>query len=148
MADRVEFNYADWVQAFPAFATSPNEEQVLFAVGLAEQYWRNDGTSPATTTEQQRALLWLMVAHVVTLLYGQNGEAPSGIVGVVNHVSEGSVSVGASWPTTAESAWLLQTSYGALFWQMTAPFRTFRYVPGPQRLTSRWPYSGPAPWFR
>lgn len=147
MADRVPFVYADWVAIFPQFAAAPPQVQVEFCVPFAEQYWRNDGTSPATTVEQQRTLLYLMVAHVVQIMYGPAGTGASGVVGFVNSASEGSVSISAEWPVSPDNAWFLQTPFGAMFWQMTAAYRTMRYLPGPRRNMNPWPpFTGPVPW--
>lgn len=79
----------------------------------------------ATLREQ---LLNLLVAHVAALLQGENGQAPQGIVGRVDSASEGSISVSAEYASLVgqSMAYYVQTTYGAMFWQMTAAFRAFR----------------------
>lgn len=138
MADRVAFVYSQWLLQYPVFAAVP-QATVEALVPLAEQYWRNDGTSPATTEALQRQLLYLMVAHVVMLSVGTTGSNPSGLVGPVTTATEGSVSVGTNWPVTPASAWFLQTQYGALFWQLCAPFRTMHYRAGVRPVFSPFP---------
>lgn len=119
--------------AYPAFATL-SDPQITEAFTLGTIYLRNDGTGPVRTVALQTALLYQLTAHLAQLMFGANGEAPSGIVGRVNSASEGSVSIGADWPTTANNAWFLQTPFGANFWQATAAYRMARYIPGPTRF--------------
>lgn len=131
--------------AYPAFATLSND-QITEAFTLATIYLRNDGTGPVRTVALQTTLMYQLTAHLAQLMYGANGEAPSGIVGRVNSASEGSVSIGADWPANANNAWFLQTTYGANFWQATAAYRMTHYRPGPTRfgngLAGRGCYSG------
>lgn len=139
MGVQVTFDYASWIQAFPQFG-SLNELQVTGpALTLAEQFCRNDGGGPVTKAATQTNLLNLMVAHVCQLMYGVNGEAASPLVGRINSATEGSVSVQAEWPQgSPAAAWYLQTPFGAMYWQATLPYRTMRYIPGPQRSFSPW----------
>lgn len=148
MGVQVTFDYATWVAVYPAFAAAPTRQQVEALVPIAEIYNRNDGVnSLGSTAAMQTTLLNMMVAHVVQLMYGPNGTQPGGggIVGRIASASEGSVSVSADWPgADASSAWFLQTEYGAMWWQATAPYRTAIYVPGPRRNMNPWlyPYAG------
>ena len=51
-------------------------------------------------------------------------------VGRVDTATEGSVSVGFAYELPAGSAmaaWFNQTKYGALYWMMTAQFRSMKY---------------------
>lgn len=100
------------------------------------------------TDALQSTLLNLLAAHIAQLLAPPaNGGVPSGIVGRINTATEGSVSVGADLPgITASSAWFAQTTYGLMFWQATAPWRTFRYVPGPQPFLNG-PFQQNGVWF-
>lgn len=119
--------------AFPAFA-SLTDPQLAEMFSLATIYLRNDGTSPVRTVALQTTLLYQLTAHLAQMTYGANGTGASGIVGRINSASEGSVSVGVDWPSTANNAWFLQTTYGANFWQATAAHRMVNYVPGPARF--------------
>lgn len=124
---------ADFKVAYPMFATL-SDAQLNEAFSLATLYLRNDGTGPVRTVSLQTTLLWQLTAHLSQLMFGVNGQPPSGLVGRVNSASEGSVSIGADWPTTANNAWFLQTTFGANFWQATAAYRMTHYFPGPQRF--------------
>lgn len=125
---------ADFKAKYPAFDTL-SDAQLEEAFSLATIYLRNDGTGPVRTVLLQTSLLYMLTAHLAQVMYGIDGESPSGVVGRVNSASEGSVSIGAEWPTTANNAWFLQTPFGANFWQATAGYRMGgRYLPGPTRF--------------
>jgi len=108
---------------------------------VATIYLRNDGTSPVPTVALQTTLMFMLTAHLLQVSFGPNGDgartgsagAP-GLVGRVSSASEGSVSVSTEYPSEPNSAWFLQTPYGASFWQATAAFRRARYLPGPTRF--------------
>jgi hypothetical protein len=126
--------------AYPQFATL-SDAQLVNAFNQATLYLANDGTGPVSDVATQTTLLWLLTAHVSQLIYGTNGQAPSGLVGRVSSASEGSVSVSTDLGGLPGSAsWFAQTGFGLSFWQATARFRTARYIPGFQRPTGFWPY--------
>lgn len=76
-------------------------------------------------------LLNMLVAHLAMLNHGIGCEGPSPLIGRISSATQGSVSVSADMgPVSGSEAWFLQTRYGAAFWQATAAYRTFRYVPG------------------
>jgi hypothetical protein len=134
----VAFDYQAWVLAYPQFSTIPRATVTDVILEIAEIYCRNDGGGPVSKAQTQQTLLWLMVAHVAQLLYGANGQSPSGIVGVITAATEGSVSVSANFPATQNNAWFLQTPFGAAFFAATASYRTMRYLPGPRRVFNPW----------
>lgn len=127
------FDPVAFVLAYPMFSTLTSD-QLNEAFSLATIYLRNDGSGPVRTVGTQTTLLYMLTAHLAQIMYGANGDAPSGVVGRISSASEGSVSVGTEWPTTANSAWFLQTPFGANFWQATAAYRMPRYIPGPTRF--------------
>lgn len=121
------------------FATLTQDQVVNGALPIAEIYCRNDGGGPVSTAATQTTLLWLMVAHVCALIYGVNGQAPSGLVGRISSATEGSVSVSTGdYPASQNAAWYLQTPFGASFWAATAAFRTMRYRPAPRYPINPW----------
>lgn len=119
--------------AYPAFALL-SDPQITEAFSLSTIYLRNDGTGPVSTSALQASLLYMLTAHLAQIMYGTTGSNASGVVGRVSSASEGSVSIGADWPATANNAWFLQTPYGANFWQATAGYRMARYLQGPSRF--------------
>ncbi|EFM4663027.1 DUF4054 domain-containing protein [Escherichia coli] len=102
-------------------------------------YLDNTDSSRVSDLAVRSMLLSMLVAHIACLYSGANGQSPSGLVGRVDSASEGSVSVHADMPgVTANSAWYMQTKYGADYWNATAPFRTFQYISG--HSPSNYPY--------
>lgn len=102
-------------------------------------YLDNTDFSRVSDLAVRAMLLNMLVAHIAFLYSGANGQTPSGLVGRIDSASEGSVSVHADMPgVTANSAWYMQTKYGADYWNATAPFRTFQYISG--HSPSNYPY--------
>lgn len=139
MGVSVTFDFATWQELFPQFSDLTQTQVVNFALPLAQQYCRNDGGGPVNDAVSQASLLNLMVAHVCQLLFGANGQPPSQLVGRISGASEGSVSVStADFPSSPSSAWYNMTSFGAMFWAATAPYRTATYyAPARRRLLGR-----------
>ena len=92
----------------------------------------------------------MLAAHIAQLnapqINGQpgtgagNAPAPN-IVGRIANASEGSVSVSTQLDLPpGSSQWFAQTKYGLAYWQATAAYRTMRYIPGPYRAFTPWPY--------
>lgn len=128
----VVFDFAEFIAIYPEFATAaPAAAQFNF--NLASLNLSNCCSSPIPDPNVRQSLLYLLTAHI-TLLFtpcGANNGQPPGIVGRISSASEGSVSVSAEFPTTPESAWFVQTKYGAQFWQITAVVRTMHHIPAP-----------------
>lgn len=140
MGVSVTFDYAAWLVLFPEFTNVVLEPQAQAFFDAAGMFWRNDGTSPARTAPVQSVLMNYLTAHLAKLFGGD--AASSGLVGRISSASEGSVSVSVDWPTTNANAWFLQTTYGAVFWQMTAAYRTMRYAAPPKRGGAISPFPG------
>lgn len=130
------WDYALFQAQYPAFATAPPEATLQAYFDMAGEIWlRNDGTGPVRSATLQATLLNMLTAHLAQLFNGPDGTGATGIVGRISSASEGSVSVSTEFTGSENSAWFLQTPYGAAFWQATAAFRTFaRYIPGPARF--------------
>ncbi|ELZ5576502.1 DUF4054 domain-containing protein [Escherichia coli] len=104
-------------------------------------YLDNTDSSRVSDLAVRSMLLNMLVAHIACLYSGANGQSPSGLVGRIDSASEGSVSVHADMPGgTANSAWYMQTKYGADYWNATAPFRTFQYISGHSPSNSPYGY--------
>jgi len=142
----VVFDAAEFVAAYPAFATLTNA-QMGAAFAVATIFLNNSCCSIVEDVNVRQVLLYMLTAHVCALVYGENGNAPSGIVGRVNTAREGSVSVGAEYAAdmSMSEAYFSQTPYGAMFWQVTTPFRMGGYItPGPSNeCVGRFPGYGP-----
>lgn len=129
----VVFNFAEWITTYPEF-NDANSALVGMYFNLATLNLSNCCGSPVPDPNVRQTLLYLLTAHLAMLFVPAtaNNQQPPGIVGRISSATEGSVSVSADFPATAESAWFLQTKYGAAFWQTTAVMRTAHYVPAPQ----------------
>lgn len=137
----VTFVPADFRVIYPEFATLLDPAlNNLFAE--ANLYLDNTDGSVVENEVVRGALFNLLVAHLAMLQYGTSSQPASQLVGNITNVSEGSVSIGVNNPAaTANSAWYMQTKYGASYWQATAPFRSMRYVGGrsyPQTRRQQW----------
>ncbi len=122
------FDLPLWRVRFPVFSGVPDE--LVQAIRLEVPLYFNPENVPA---DQQTPLYNLALAHLVSLSAPIAGSAASqGLVGRVTTASEGSVSVSldAGPATSATQAFWLQTTYGQLFWTMTAQYRRFRYRTG------------------
>ena len=138
MGVSVTFDYNAWVALFPEF-TNVTEAAATGYFNMATLYNRNDGGGPVCDATVQAQLMNLMTAHLAWLwspqLNGQpntSGPTPaSPLVGRINTATEGSVSVGAELDIPAGvPQFFAQTRYGLAYWVATAPYRTFRYLPG------------------
>ena len=136
-----DFDYALWSASYPELA--PVTELVAGALfRRATLFLNNTDGSPVSDVALRLDLLNLIVAHLASLGgAGQEGGA-SWLVGRVTSATEGSVSVKVdAGPSSAGSAFWLQTTYGFQYWTATAGYRTMHYVPGPQPQFER-PYYG------
>jgi len=124
---------ADFVALYPEF-TGLSSAQLNQGFALATLALANTCCGGRVSNAALReTLLNLLTAHVSKLLYGTNDGAgnispPSGVVGRINAATQGAVTMAAEMIATANSQWYLQTQYGAMYWTMTARFRTAIYV--------------------
>lgn len=128
----VQFIPADFRTAYPEF-TGLTDGQLITCFNLATLALSNTCSGRVFNAALRESLLNLLTAHIAKLQYGTNDGAgnispPQGIVGRINSATEGQVSVTAEMVATARNAWYLQTQYGAMYWTMTARFRTAIYV--------------------
>lgn len=124
----VEFDPAAFRATYPAFTDPPYTDGMLqLYFDLATLILNNSCASVVSDGVQRERLLNLLVAHIATLQPAA-ASSPLRPVGVVSGATEGSVSVQFALQVSQNSQWYLQTQYGALFWQLTAPYRSFRYV--------------------
>ena len=129
----VVFDLTEFTTAYPEF-TGVGSGIAGANFSLSTLNLVNCCGSPVPDPNVRQQLLYLLTAHLTYLFTpgAWNSNSPPGLVGRVSSATEGSVSVAADFPTTAESAWFLQTKYGAQFWQITAVIRTMHYIPAPQ----------------
>lgn len=137
----VELDLTEFRTAYPEFGTV-SDAAITMNFGLATLIVNNSCCSIVSDATVRQQLLYLLTAHLTALAQGAGGSTPSGIVGRIDSATEGSVNVSAEYASVISQsmAYFIQTRYGALFWQLTAPFRTMRYVPPVQQCD---PYMGP-----
>lgn len=140
------FVYADWAAMFPEMANVPEPAARGF-FSIATLLLDNTDCSPVQDVTQRTALLYFVTAHVAALAgypVAAGGTAsPSGIVGRVTSATEGTVSVSSDYGAVSNSqAYWLQSTYGATYWQLMAPFRTMRYIAPPPRVFERFGRGG------
>lgn len=143
------FDYDAWIAAYPVFA-GVTEPQAIEFFNLATAFFNNAGWPGSLP--QAPAMLNALTAHVAWLfsMRDQNGAPsssgtvpPPSIVGRISNASQGSVSVQAEYDAQGgnpSAAWYNQTPYGAMYWAMTAPYRTAVYVPRVTPLPGRYPW--------
>lgn len=150
---QVVFDYTTWAARYPELASSVAaplaqayfDEATLYCSNGDDALVPYDPTSGVTV----RAIyLNMLTAHIAALNAAIGGNASSPLVGRISSATEGSVSVSADMPSQPGSAaWYQQTKYGAAYWAASAPYRTMRYIPGPQPFYGRYPYgNGGAGW--
>lgn len=126
----VVFDINAFRERYPEFDTVSDTLLNAYFVE-ATVYLDNTDCSPVTDVNVRAVYLNMLVAHIAALNSGVGGQKPSGLVGRVASASEGSVSVSTGEvPVSQSSWWYLQTPYGAAYWQATARYRVFKYVPG------------------
>lgn len=130
-------DYTAWTKLFPEFLPTITLPMYTLYFGAACMMVDNTDCSriqAGAPLFQRDNILAMTTAHVAKILGGSNGAPASGLVGRISDATEGTVSVSAEWASqvSAQSAWWLQTPYGAMAWQALAPFRTMVYVPPPR----------------
>jgi hypothetical protein len=130
MGVTVTFSYAAWLGSFPQFK-HVLQPQAQGYFNLATSWCRNDGGGPVDDATLQISLLNLLTAHLAQLFAPPpEGGPATPIPGRISSASEGSVSVGTDLEGQMPSrAWFAQTEFGLTYWQLSAPFRTMRYLP-------------------
>ena len=128
----VVFDPTAFKSAYPAFATLADAALQL-SFDLATLQLNNSCGSRVTDANRRELLLNLLTAHITALKDGSNGQPAPGIVGRIDKATEGSVSVSAVMDTgnVYGKDYYVQTQWGALYWQATAPYRQMVYVPAP-----------------
>lgn len=130
----VVFDPAAFKVAFPEFELVPDARLTLLFNMIGFTLLDNTDASIVVNVDQRSSMLNLLLAHMLTL-YGYVTETGTvvpgtGAVGRVSSATEGTVSTSLEYrvPASAGEAWYNQTPWGAMYWVMTAQFRSFHYV--------------------
>ena len=129
-----QFDYAAWAAMFPELAGSVTSPIAASYFTIAQLLVDNTDCSPVADVNARLIMLDYVVAHLASLSGyplqpGQTVPQPRDLVGRTSSATEGTVSVSTDYGAMREnSAWWMQTQYGAIFWQLTRQFRTMHYV--------------------
>jgi len=129
----VAFDYNAWSQRYPEFSGVDQDLATMY-FNEAAIYHANDGSGPIQNATTQLLLLGMLTAHIAKMSNAAAG-GPTGLVGRITSVTEGSVSVSAenNFPPGSVQ-WYQQTAYGANYWNATRSYRTMRYRASPGRF--------------
>ena len=129
----VVFVPADFKTAYPEFATVTDARCTAMFTMAAASMLDNTDNAPVMDLPYRTQLFFLLVAHLLSI-FGAGTAGSSGAngnpVGRLDSATEGTVSSGFAYELPAGSAmaaWYNQTPYGALYWMMTAQFRSMQY---------------------
>lgn len=133
----VVFDNAEFIAAWPEF-TGISSGANHNAFNLAMLLLNNSCGSLVSDANVRMTLLYMLTAHVGFLVNGTNDGAgritpPYQAVGRLASATEGSVSAATEYSSEVgqSEAFYIQSKYGAMFWQMTAQYRTMYYVGAP-----------------
>jgi hypothetical protein len=137
-----QFDYSAWAAANPSLAGNVPAALASSYFATAGLYLDNSDASPVRDPAKRLILLNLVVSHLAALAGAGTADGKAtGLVGRIKSATEGSVSVevadvGGAGGGIGEAFWT-QTPYGLQFWALTAPLRSFRYVPSRSSLGCR-----------
>lgn len=129
----VVFNATEFKAAYPEFNAAAFTDPILTNnFNLAALQLNKGCGSRVCDADERQTLLYLLTAHITQLRNGTATSPPSGLVGRIEQAREGTVDVTAAMEAqTWNESYYAQTQFGALYWQSTARYRTFVYVPAP-----------------
>ncbi|AMM14239.1 hypothetical protein AX768_09170 [Burkholderia sp. PAMC 28687] len=128
----VVFDPAAFIALYPAFTAVPTGTLGMYFT-MAESFLDNTPCSIVQDLDKRTTLLYLITAHIA-FLFGRAGSgdgSSAAIVGQMTSAGEGSVSIGFAASASRSAAFWMQSMYGAMYWQMILPFRSFHYFPAP-----------------
>ena len=125
----VVFDYPQWLIAYPEFGN--------VALGQAQEFFNratllcdNTPCSPIQNLMTRTIMLNAATAHFA-YLYTPDTAGNVRPVGRIGAATQGSVNLTLEYvtPKTATEAFWNQTAYGAYFWTVSLPYRSFQYQP-------------------
>jgi hypothetical protein len=128
----ITFVPADFKAAYPEFAAVSDARcNIMFMIASQSILDNTDG-SPVMDVDYRTQLFYMLVAHLL-LIFGVSDTpvANNAPPGRINSATEGTVTFGSEYNIPDGSmmaAWFLQTKYGAMYWTVTARFRSATYI--------------------
>ena len=128
----VAFDPAAFRLQYPAF-TGDSDATLNGYFVLAQVYLNNSAASVVQDLTVRAQLLYLITAHIAFLLdrIASGDGSNAAAVGQMQSASEGGVSAAFAAVQAKNAAFWVQSQYGFMFWQMSLPYRTFRYFAAP-----------------
>lgn len=123
-----DFNYSEWIARYPEFSTKINPIQAKNYSDLSVSFFNPTKNGSIVCDPKERMnLFYLLVAHTAYVMnLGHDGVQ---LGGVVNSVSEGSVSISSDTSSLAGmEAWLAKSNYGQMFAALTKKYRSALYI--------------------
>jgi hypothetical protein len=125
----VVFVPADFKAAYPEFVAVSDARCTTMFTMAAQAILDNTDNSPVMVLDYRTQLFWLLVAHLL-VLFAVQADGSERPVGRLGSATEGTVTASFEFdlpPGSAMAPWFNQTKYGALYWMMTAQFRSMKY---------------------
>ena len=138
----VVFDIDKFREIYPEFS-NVSDSAANFLFQAATYYLDNSAYSVVTDETKREFLLYLLMAHLAAMQYGDNsgngGNGTKGMVGRLASASEGTVSVSSALDgADTGSSWFTQTMYGYNFWTLTSVYRRGVYYTGEAVDPIRW----------
>lgn len=123
----VVFDPVEFREIYPKIVATDAQLEDYFA--MAETFLNNTKCSVVKDLKARKRMLYLLVAHIATIT--GMAEAGNNVVGRISSATEGSVSVSLDYGTLGNNErWYMQTPWGAMYWQLTRPYRSATYRQG------------------
>lgn len=133
----VTLDIAKFREAYPEFK-GVTDAQLAFLFDMAGMAFDNSNFSLEADLKKREQLLYLLMAHMAYLQFGDSagdGGNGGGVIGRVTAASQGStaISLDAGSGLPSDYTWYMQSQYGLFFWQITKPYRMFNYFTAARR---------------
>lgn len=127
----VVFDPTAFKAEYPEFATVSDARTTAMFTLAEQSILDNTDNSPVMDVNFRTQLFYMLVAHLLTLLGGAPTTPTNTPPGRLSQATEGTVTASFEYllpPGSAMAPWFVQTKYGAMYWTMTAPFRSLKYA--------------------
>ena len=128
----ITFDPSDFKATYPEFSSVSDARcTIMFAIAEQSILDNTDG-SPVMDVDYRTQLFYMLVAHLL-LIFGVSDTPTANNTppGRISNATEGTVSFASEYKVPEGSmmaAWFLQTKYGAMYWTVTARFRSATYI--------------------
>lgn len=127
----VTFDPTAFKAEYPEFSAVSDARATAMFTLASQSLLDNTDNSPVMDANFRLQLFYMLVAHLLTILGGAPTMPTNTPPGRISTATEGTVTAAFEYILPAGSAmvpWFVQTKYGAMYWTMTAPFRSMQYM--------------------